>query len=43
LTRGGLLDFGSIIKVSRHYQPITAILYTSRMTTVASAVQEDSV
>jgi hypothetical protein len=27
---GGLLDFSSIVKVSRHYQPITAILYTTR-------------
>ena len=42
LDRGGLLDFGSIVKVSRHYQPITAILYTSRMITVASAIHEDS-
>jgi hypothetical protein len=43
MTRGGLLHFGSIVKVNRHYQPITAILYTSRMITVASAVQEVSV
>ena len=28
---------------SHHHQPITAILYTSRMTTAASAVQTDSV
>ena len=33
--------FGSIVKVSHHYQPITAILYASRMATVASAIQVD--
>lgn len=35
--------FGSIVKVSHHYQPITAILYASRMATVASAIQADKV
>ena len=35
--------FGSIVEVSPHYQPITAILYASRMTTVASAIQADKV
>jgi len=29
--------------MSRHYQPITTILYTSRVITLASAIQEDSV
>ena len=35
--------FGSIVEVSHHYQPITAILYASRMATVASAIQADKV
>jgi hypothetical protein len=35
--------FGSIVKVSHHYQPITATLYASRMATVASAIQADKV
>jgi hypothetical protein len=34
---------GSIVKMSRHYQPITAILYTRRMTTAAGAIQADKV
>jgi hypothetical protein len=39
--QGDLL--GSIDKMSVHYQPITAILYVSRMTTVASAIQAERV
>jgi hypothetical protein len=35
--------FGSLVKVSHHYQPITALLYASRMATVASAIQADKV
>ena len=35
--------FGSIVEVSHHYQPITAILYANRMATVASAIQADKV
>ena len=35
--------FGSIVEVSHHYQPITAILYASRMATDASAIQADRV
>jgi hypothetical protein len=35
--------FGSIVKVSHHYQAITAILYASRMATVATAIQADKV
>ena len=34
---------GSIVKMSDYYQPITAILYTRRMTAIAGAVQADSV
>ena len=43
IDRGRSARLRIIIKVSRHYQPITAILYTSRMIMVASAIQEDSV
>jgi len=35
--------FGSIVKVSHDHQPIRAILYASRMTTVANAIQADKV
>ena len=42
-TGDGPLDFGSIVNVSRHYRPITAILYTSRMITVAIAIQAERV
>ncbi len=35
--------FGSIVEVNHHYQPITAILYASRMATDASAIQADRV
>jgi len=42
--RGGLLDMGSTVKVSCcRYQPIMIILYASRMTTVSTAIQADSV
>jgi hypothetical protein len=34
---------GSIVKMSHHYQPITAILYTRSMTRVAGAIQADRV
>jgi hypothetical protein len=40
---GSLLALEPMIKVSWHYQPITAILYTSSTTTVATAIQADSV
>jgi len=36
-------DFRLIIRASYHYQPFTAILYTSRMGTVARVIQADSV
>jgi hypothetical protein len=39
---GGNLP-GSIVKISPHHQPITAILYASSMTTVVSAIQADRV
>jgi hypothetical protein len=43
IDRCSWLDIRLYRQVSRNYQPITAILYTSRMTTAASAVQADSV
>jgi hypothetical protein len=43
LTGSGLRDLRLIIRASCHYQPITAILYTSRTGTVASVIQADSV
>jgi hypothetical protein len=41
--RGDLLGFRLNLKVSHHYQPITAILYASRIATVATAIQADKV
>jgi hypothetical protein len=43
LTGTGLRGFRLIIRASCYYQPITAILYTSRTGTVASVIQADSV
>jgi hypothetical protein len=43
LTGTGLRDFRLIIRASCHYQPITAILYTTRTGTVASVIQADSI
>ena len=43
LTGTGLRDFRLIIRASCHYQPITAILYTSKMSTVASVIQADRI
>ena len=43
LTGTGLRDFRLIIRARCHYQPITAILYTSRTGTVASVIQADSI
>jgi len=36
-------SFDSVTRRSSHYQPITAILYTSRMGTVAKAMQADGI
>jgi hypothetical protein len=38
----GPLDIDSFVKERFHYQPITTILYVSRMITVASAIQDVS-
>jgi hypothetical protein len=43
IDQGRVLNIGSTVEVSCHYQPIITILYATRTTTVASAIQADSV
>ena len=42
IDQGGLLGIGPSVKVTCRYQPIMIILYASKMTTVASAIQAES-